>query len=32
MELLDGKLTTDYKKVKASKNTDRAYDSKVLEF
>ena len=26
------KLTTDYKRVKASKNTDRAYDSKVLDF
>ena len=30
--LLDAKLTTDYKRVKASKKTDRAYDSKVLDF
>ena len=32
LEFLDAKVTMDYKRVKASKNTDRAYNSKVLEF
>ena len=32
LELLDRKVSTDYKRVKASTNTDRAYNSKVLEF
>ena len=32
LELLDVKVSTDYKRVKASKNTDMAYNSKVLEF
>ena len=32
LALLDSKIATDYKRVKASKNTDRTYDSKVKEF
>ena len=32
LELLDAKVSTDYNRVKASKNTDRAYDSKVFKF
>ena len=32
LDLLDAKVYIDYKRVKPSKNTDRAYNSKVLEF
>ena len=32
LKLLDAKLTTDYKRVKASKNTDRAYNIKFWSF
>ena len=32
LDLLDAKVTIDCKRVKASKNTDRAYNNKVLEF
>ena len=32
LELLDRKVSTDYKRVKSSRNTDRDYNSKVLDF
>ena len=32
LEIIDLKLTSDYKRVKGCKNTDRVYDSKVKEF